>query len=430
MAFAKIVLPDNKEIELPYIKGSCGPDVIDISKLYEQSGVFTYDPGFQSTAACKSSITYVDGDKGELKYRGYAIEDLISEPYLGTVYLILNGELPTQHQLNAFDYDIKHHSMTHEQLMKVLNGFPRKSHPMAILVACAASLSAFYHDTLDIYDSDARLKIATMIIAKMPTLVAMVYKYTIGQPIVYPDNSLCYVGNFLKMMFSVPTENYKPNDVFVDALGKILFLHADHEQNASTSTVRMCGSSGANPFACIGAGVASLWGPGHGGANEAVIKQLREIGDKSRVPEFVRRSKDPNEGFRLMGFGHRVYKNFDPRATVLREICASVLEKSNARESMALLEVATELERIALHDEYFISRKLYPNVDFYSGIILTAMGIPSNMFTLIFALGRVTGWIAQWSEMFFGNSLKIGRPRQLYTGEVSRNYVPINKRKG
>jgi citrate synthase len=415
----RLILPNGEEFPLPMIESTAGPDVVDITTLYSKAGIFAYDPGFQSTASCKSAITYVDGDAGILRYRGYNIEALINEPFASIAYLLLHGELPDKNQGAAFAKELKYHSMVHEQLVNVLSGFPRRSHPMAIMVGCAASLSAFYHEELGVYDNDARALTAVRVIAKIPTLVAMIHKYSIGQPIVYPDNDLCYVSSFLRMMFAVPTEKYVPNPVFVDAMSKILFLHADHEQNASTSTVRLCGSTGANPFACIASGVAALWGPAHGGANEAVIKQLKIIGDKRKVPDFIKRSKDPAEGFRLMGFGHRVYKNFDPRAKVLKEICASVLDSCENKESRELLGIATELERIALQDEYFISRKLYPNVDFYSGIILEAMGIPTRMFTPIFALGRATGWIAQWAEMC-SESLKIGRPRQLYVGRGER----------
>lgn len=414
--------------ELPILNGTMGPSVIDVTKLYRETGMFTYDPGFMSTASCESKITYIDGEEGVLMHRGYMIQDLASKSdYLEVAYLLLHGELPKEKEKNDFVYQIKHHTLVHEQLQFLFRGFPRKAHPMAILVGAFSSLSAVYHDNLDIRDPQQREAAAIQMIAKMPTLAAMAYKYSIGQPFMYPRNDLSYAENFLYMMFGVPSEEYKVNSVIARAIDKIFILHADHEQNASTSTVRLSGSSGANPFACIGAGIASLWGPAHGGANEAVITMLKEIGHKDNIPEYIARAKDKNDSFVLMGFGHRVYKNYDPRAMVLRESCHEVLRELNIKNE-PLLDIAMELEKIALNDEYFIERKLYPNVDFYSGIIYKAMGIPAQMFTVLFATARISGWIAQWKEMMEDPTNKIGRPRQLYAGHPERKFTPINKR--
>lgn len=414
--------------ELPVLKGSMGPSVIDVTKLYRDTGMFTYDPGFMSTASCQSKITYIDGEEGILMHRGYTIQDLASKSdYLEVAYLLLHGELPSAEQKDKFVYGIKHHTLVHEQLHFLYRGFPRKAHPMAILVGAFSSLSSVYHDNLDITDPVKREVAAMQMIAKVPTLAAMAYKYSIGQPFMYPRNDLGFAENFLYMMYGVPSEQYQVNPVIADALDKIFILHADHEQNASTSTVRLAGSSGANPFACIGAGIASLWGPAHGGANEAVINMLREIEHPSNIPKFIERAKDKNSGYKLMGFGHRVYKNYDPRAAVLREACYLVLKELKINNE-PLLEIAMELERIALSDEYFIERKLYPNVDFYSGIIYQAMGIPSQMFTVLFATARVAGWVAQWKEMMEDPTNKIGRPRQLYTGYTKRDFVTLDKR--
>lgn len=418
-----------KAIELPIIHGSVGPSVIDVTKLYNETGLFTYDPGFMSTASCDSSITYIDGEDGVLMHRGYSIADLAEKAdYTDMCYLLLYGELPTIKEKEEFSATIKNHTMVHEQLQFLFRGYPRDAHPMSIMVGAVSSLSAFYHDTLDIRDAAQRELAAIRIIAKVPTLAAMTYKYSMGQPFVYPDNSLDYAENFLKMMFSFPTEEYTADPVIADAINKLLILHADHEQNASTSTVRLAGSSGANPFAVIGAGIASLWGPAHGGANEAVLEMLQEIGTPERVDTFVNKAKDKNDPFRLMGFGHRVYKNYDPRATVLKKSCHDVLKKLNIKND-PLLDIAMELEKIALKDSYFVEKKLYPNVDFYSGIIYRALGIPTSMFTVMFALGRTSGWVAQWKEMIEDPKQKIGRPRQLYTGAPSRPFINIKKRK-
>ncbi len=411
----------DKKYDFPIYNGTEGPDVIDISALYKETGHFTYDPGFLSTASCESSITYIDGDAGILRYRGYNIDELAEKcDFLSVCHLLLYGELPNEEQSEWFNRTITLHTMVHEQLQFMLRGFPRRSHPMAVMVGASASLSAFYHDSLDINDPDQRELAAFRMIAKMPTLAAMCYKYSIGQPFIYPNNELSFSENFLHMMFATPCEKYKVSPTMAQAMDKLLILHADHEQNASTSTVRLAGSSGANPFACIGAGIASLWGPAHGGANEAVILMLREIGHKSRIPEFIARAKDKDDPFRLMGFGHRVYKNYDPRAKVLRETCNQVLDELGIRDE-PLLEIAMELERIALEDEYFVQRKLYPNVDFYSGIIYRAMGIPTKMFTVLFAIARTAGWVAQWKEMIEDPKQKIGRPRQLYNGATERH---------
>ncbi|RVU32573.1 citrate synthase [Neptunomonas marina] len=407
-------------IELPVYSGTEGPDVIDVRPLTGQ-GLFTYDPGFVSTAACESKITYIDGGKGVLLHGGYPIEQLAeNSDYLEVCYLLLNGELPTPEQKEEFVSTVKRHTMIHEQMNHFFNGFRRDAHPMAIMVAVVGALSAFYHDSLDIDNAHHREVCAYRLIAKMPTLAAMCYKYSIGMPFQYPRNDLNYAENFLHMMFGNPCEEYKPNPVLAKAMDKIFLLHADHEQNASTSTVRLAGSSGANPFACIASGIAALWGPAHGGANEAVLTMLEEIGDEANIPDFIERAKDPEDSFRLMGFGHRVYRNFDPRAKVMKQTCDEVLAELGI-ENDPMLKIAKRLEQIALEDEYFVKRKLYPNVDFYSGIILKAIGIPTNMFTVIFALSRTIGWISHWSE-FHSSPNKIGRPRQLYTGPSQRDY--------
>ena len=407
-------------IELPVMHGTEGPDVIDVRALTAK-GLFTYDPGFVSTAACESKITFIDGGKGVLLHGGYPIEELAEKSdYMEVCYLLLNGELPTPEQKEKFVNTVKNHTMVHEQLSHFYNGFRRDAHPMAILCGVVGALSAFYHDSLDIDDAHHREVCAYRLVAKMPTLAAMCYKYSNGQPFMYPRNDLSYAENFLYMMFGTPCEEYVPNPVLAKAMDRIFVLHADHEQNASTSTVRLAGSSGANPFACIASGIAALWGPAHGGANEAVLKMLDEIGSVDNIPEFINKAKDPNDPFRLMGFGHRVYRNFDPRAKVMKQSCDEVL-KELGLEDDPLLKMAKELEKIALEDEYFVERKLYPNVDFYSGIILKAIGIPTNMFTVIFALSRTIGWISHWSE-FHSSPNRIGRPRQLYTGPTSRSY--------
>ncbi len=425
---AKIEVNNKVAEELPILKGTMGPSVIDVTKLYRDTGMFTYDPGFMSTASCESKITYIDGEQGILMHRGYKIQDLAEQSdYLEVAYLLLHGELPNKEQKQKFIYEVKHHTLVHEQLQFLYRGFPRKAHPMAILVGAFSSLSSVYHDNLDINNKNQREAAAIQMIAKMPTLAAMAYKYSIGQPFMYPRNDLSYAENFLYMMFGVPTEQYQVNPILARAIDKIFILHADHEQNASTSTVRLAGSSGANPFACIGAGIASLWGPAHGGANEAVINMLKEIGDVKNIPQYIEKVKDKNSNFKLMGFGHRVYKNYDPRASVLRQACHEVLKDLNINNE-PLLEIAMKLEEIALKDEYFIERKLYPNVDFYSGIIYRAMGIPAQMFTVLFAVARVSGWIAQWKEMMEDPANKIGRPRQLYTGYNERAFVPVEKR--
>jgi citrate synthase len=407
-------------IDLPVYEGSVGPDVVDVRSLTAK-GIFTFDPGFMSTASCESKITYIDGDAGVLLYRGYPIEQLAEKSdYLECCYLLLNGELPNAEQKAEFVNSVRYHTMVHEQIHHFFNGFPRNAHPMAIMVGVVGALSAFYHDSLNI-DSEEHRKVAALrLIAKMPTLAAMCYKYSIGQPFMYPRNDLSFSANFLYMMFGNPCEKYEPSPVLTDAMDKIFLLHADHEQNASTSTVRLAGSTGANPYACIASGIAALWGPAHGGANEAVLKMLYEIGDESNIDKFIKRAKDKDDPFRLMGFGHRVYKNFDPRANVMRETCQNVL-KELGKENDPLLKIAMKLEKIALEDQYFIDRNLYPNVDFYSGIILKAIGIPVNLFTVIFATGRTPGWVAHWHEML-SNPFKIGRPRQLYTGSAPRDY--------
>ena len=418
----------NKTLDLPIHSPTIGPDVLDIRKLYAQGDVFTYDPGFTSTASCSSTITYIDGDKGELLYRGYPIEQLAEKSHhLEVCYLLLYGELPTPQQMVDFETRVTRHTMVHEQMHYFFRGFRRDSHPMATMVGVVGAMSAFYHDSLDINDPWQREVAAIRMIAKLPTIAAMAYKYSIGQPFVYPKNSLDYAGNFLHMCFSVPAEEYEVSPVLAKALDRIMMLHADHEQNASTSTVRLAGSSGANPFACVAAGIACLWGPAHGGANQACLEMLREIGTVDRIPEYIAKAKDKTSGFRLMGFGHRVYKNFDPRAKVMKESADEVLELMGIHNNPTL-QVAKELERIALEDEYFVSKKLYPNVDFYSGIILDAMGFPTSMFTPIFALARTVGWISQWKEMVGEKNQKIGRPRQLYIGETQRDYVDVRHR--
>jgi citrate synthase len=419
---------DGKSFELPIHSGTVGPDVIDIGKLYAQSGMFTYDPGFTSTGSCQSKITYIDGDAGILEYRGYPIEQLAEKgDFLETCYLLLYGELPTKAQKAKFDALVTNHTMVHDQMSRFFQGFRRDAHPMAVMVASVGALAAFYHDSTDINDPKQRDIASIRMIAKIPTLAAMAYKYTIGQPFVYPTNSLDFAANFMKMCFAVPCEEYKVNPVLAKALDKIFTLHADHEQNASTSTVRIAGSSGANPFACIAAGIACLWGPAHGGANEAALQMLAEIGTVDKIPEFIAKVKDKNSSVRLMGFGHRVYKNYDPRAKLMQQACHEVL-KETGHGGDEMLAVAMELEKIALSDQYFIDRKLYPNVDFYSGITLKAMGFPTSMFTVLFAVARTVGWISQWSEMIGDPQQKIGRPRQLYTGAARRDYVDIAKR--
>ena len=419
---------DGKDYEFPVFSGTQGPNVVDIRKLYDQADIFTYDPGFTSTASTESNITFIDGDKGVLQYRGYPIADLAEHSsFLETCYLLLNGELPNKDQMEKFEYTISHHTMVHEQLATFFRGFRRDAHPMAVMVASVGALAAFYHDSTDINDPKQRMIASMRMIAKIPTLAAMAYKYTIGQPFVYPKNALSFAENFLHMCFAVPCEDYKPNPVLADALDKIFILHADHEQNASTSTVRIAGSSGANPFACIAAGIACLWGPAHGGANEAALNMLAEIGTVDKIPEFIAKVKDKNSDVRLMGFGHRVYKNYDPRAKIMQKMCHAVLKETGHADDQ-MLKVALELEKIALSDQYFIDRKLYPNVDFYSGITLKAMGFPVSMFTVLFAVARTVGWISQWSEMIEDPQQKIGRPRQLYTGVATRNYVEIDKR--
>ncbi|MGI9282261.1 MAG: citrate synthase [Endozoicomonas sp.] len=417
---------DGKQLELPVHVGSLGPDVVDVRSL-TANGLFTYDPGFVSTAACESKITYIDGDKGVLLHRGYPIEQLAEHSdYLETCYLLIYGELPNKEEKKHFEDTIMRHTMIHEQMVDLFSGFRRDAHPMAVMCGVVGALSAFYHDSLDITNERHREICAYRLISKMPTLAAMTYKYSIGQPFIYPRNDLGYGGNFLHMMFATPCEEYEVNPVLARAMDRIFLLHADHEQNASTSTVRLAGSSGANPFACIAAGIAALWGPAHGGANEAVLVMLNEIGDEKNIDEFIERAKDKNDPFRLMGFGHRVYKNFDPRAKVMKQTCDDVLSELGLEDD-PLFKIAKRLEKIALEDEYFVQKKLYPNVDFYSGIILKALGIPTEMFTVIFATGRTPGWIAHWHEMISGE-YRIGRPRQLYTGETSRDFVSVSDR--
>lgn len=423
---ATLSLPNDQSLELPIYDGTYGSPVIDIGSL-NKSGVFTYDPGFRSTASCRSDITFIDGDKGILLHRGYPIEQLAeSSEYLEVSYLLLNGELPNASQKQAFYDEVTHHTLVHEQLINFFNGFPRNAHPMAIMCGVVGALSAFYHDTLDIQNDEHRKNSALRLIAKMPTLAAMCYKYSVGHPFIYPRNEMSYAENFLNMMFSLPTFDYQPNPVLTRTMDQIFILHADHEQNASTSTVRLAGSSGANPFACIASGIAALWGPAHGGANEAVIHMLEAIGHPKNIPSFLKRAKDKDDPFRLMGFGHRVYKNFDPRAKIMRKSCHDVLQAVGTKD--ALFDIALQLEEIALKDNYFLERKLYPNVDFYSGIIMKAIGIPTNMFSVIFALSRTVGWVAHWNEMIATPGQSISRPRQLYTGAEVRDFVPLEQR--
>lgn len=427
-----VTLIDNatgKKFDFPVMDGTVGPRVIDIRKLYAETGMFTYDPGFTSTAACDSGITYIDGDKGVLLHRGYSIQELAEKSdFLEVSYLLLNGNLPNKQEKNTFVNVITRHTMVHEQMQFFFRGFRRDSHPMAIMVATVGALSAFYHDSLDIDDPAQREVAAHRMIAKVPTIAALAYKYSMGQPFLYPRNDLGFAENFLYMTFAMPTEPYKVNPILAKAMDRILILHADHEQNASTSTVRLAGSSRANPFACVASGIASLWGPAHGGANEAVLQMLGQIGHKDRIPEYIKRAKDKNDSFRLMGFGHRVYKNYDPRAEIMRKTCHEVLSELGIKDD-PLLDLAMELERIALQDEYFVEKKLYPNVDFYSGIILKAMGFPTSMFTVLFAVARTVGWLSHWKEMIEEPTQRIGRPRQLYTGSAERPYVPLDKRK-
>jgi citrate synthase len=427
---ATLSFSDGKpSVDFPVLDGSVGPEVIDVRALYAKTGMFTYDPGFMSTASCRSNITYIDGDQGILEYRGYPIEQLAEHcDFLEVAYLILNGELPNTRQKKQFDNIVTHHTMVHEQLSRLYSGFRRDAHPMAVLCGVVGALSAFYHDSIDIHDERSREISAFRLIAKLPTITAMTYKYSMGQPFMYPKNALSYVENFLYMMFGTPCEEWKPNPVLTNAMERILILHADHEQNASTSTVRLAGSTGANPFACIAAGIASLWGPAHGGANEAVLKMLAEIDDVKNISSFIKRVKDKEGHAMLMGFGHRVYKNYDPRAKIIQKTCHEVLEELDLKDDK-LFKLALALEKVALEDDYFIKRKLYPNVDFYSGIVYKALGIPVSMFTAIFALARTVGWIAQWNELIGDPDQKIGRPRQLFTGATRREFVPREKRK-
>ena len=416
------------EFELPVLGGTVGPDVIDVKSLYARTGMFTLDPGFTSTASCESQITYIDGDEGVLLYRGYPIDQLANNSsFLEVCYLLLNGELPNEKELGDYTHTITQHTMLHTQFDRFFEGYRRDAHPMAVMVGTVGALSAFYHDSTDIEDPVQRMIATHRLIAKMPTIAARAHKYSVGQPFVSPRNDLSYSENFLRMCFAVPAEDYEVNPILAKAMDKIFILHADHEQNASTSTVRLAGSSGANPFACIAAGIACLWGPSHGGANEAALNMLREIGSVDKIPEYVRRAKDKDDPFRLMGFGHRVYKNYDPRAKVMQETCHEVLDILDKRDE-PLLQVAMELERIALEDEYFVEKKLYPNIDFYSGITLNALGFPTEMYTVLFALARTVGWIAQWEEMTTDPTQRIGRPRQVYTGAPQRDYVPVDKR--
>ena len=419
---------NSENINFNIHEGTIGPDVIDISKLYSESGKFTYDPGFTSTANCKSSITFIDGEKGILLYRGYPIDQLAEQGnYLETCYLLLNGELPNQNQYTKFEDTINEYTLVHEQLNRFFTGFRPDAHPMAIMCGVVGALSAFYHDSIDINDPEQRRIACHRLIAKMPTLAAMAYKHSLGQPFMYPKNDLDYASNFLNMCFGLPTEDKDVDSTLAKAMDKILILHADHEQNASTSTVRLAGSSGANPFACIASGIACLWGPAHGGANEACIRMLEEIGNVKNIPEYILKAKDKNDPFRLMGFGHRVYKNFDPRAKVMQKICHEVLDHLGIKDD-PLLAIAVELEKIALEDDYFVEKKLYPNIDFYSGIVMKALGFPMDMFTVLFAVGRTVGWVSQWNEMIEDSSQRIGRPRQLYIGDDEREYKGIHKR--
>ncbi len=427
-----VTMTDNRNgqsYEFPILDGTEGPSLIDISKMYSKTGMFTYDPGFTSTGSCQSGITFIDGEKGILLHRGYPIEQLVDKAtYLDVCYLLLHGELPAPIEKREFENSITMHTMLHEQLTSFYRGFKRSAHPMAVMVGVVGALSAFYHEDTDIHDPLQRMIAAHRLIAKMPTIGAFAFKYSLGQPFMYPKNDLSYAENLLRMMFAVPTEDYEVNPILAQAVDRILILHADHEQNASTSTVRLAGSSGANPFACVASGIASLWGPAHGGANEAVLNMLSDIGHTRNIPKFIARAKDKDDSFRLMGFGHRVYKNFDPRAKVMKETCHEVLNELGIKDPV--LPIALELERIALEDDYFIEKKLYPNVDFYSGIILRAIGFPTQMFTVLFAIARTTGWIAHWKEMFTGDeSQRIGRPRQLYIGPKKRNYVKVENRK-
>jgi len=420
---------NGKRLDYPILKGTVGPDVVDIRRFYADTGMFTYDPGYGSTGSCTSRITYIDGDVGVLMYRGYPIEELAAKShFLEVAYLILEGELPTRKELAEFEHSITHHTMLNEQMQFFFRGFRRDSHPMAVMCGVVGAMSAFYHDHMDFSTPQDRMIAAHRLISKLPTIAAYAYKYSQGQPFVYPRNTMGYAENFLHMAFATPCEDYKVNPVLARALDRLFILHADHEQNASTSTVRLAGSSGANPFACIAAGIASLWGPAHGGANEAVLNMLMEIGDRKRIPEYIKRAKDKNDPFRLMGFGHRVYKNYDPRAKLIQQTCHEVLAEVGVKKE-PLLDLAMELERIALQDEYFVSHKLYPNVDFYSGIIYRAMGFPNSMFTAMFAIARTVGWIAQWEEMLADPESRIGRPRQLFAGPTERKFVPIGKRK-
>ncbi len=425
---AATLIINNKQVQMPVRSGSIGPDVVDVARLYRDTGCFTYDPGFTSTANCSSKITYIDGEEGVLLYRGYPIEQLAqTSNFLEVCYLLLHGELPKKAESETFRATITNHTMVHEQLTRFYSGFRRDAHPMAVMCGVVGALSAFYHDSTDIHDPTHRMIASHRMIAKIPTIAAMAYKYSVGQPFIYPRNDLDYASNFLQMCFAVPCEPYVVNPIIARALDRIMILHADHEQNASTSTVRLAGSSGANPFACIAAGIACLWGPSHGGANEAVLNMLHEIGSVDHIPDFVMRVKDKNETVRLMGFGHRVYKNYDPRAKIMQQTCHEILDLLGIKNE-PLLKVAMELERIALQDEYFIEKKLYPNVDFYSGIVLRAIGFPVSMFTPLFAVSRTVGWIAQWKEMIEDPEQKIGRPRQLYTGPVQREYVAVERR--
>jgi|TARA_R110002012_G_scaffold304171_3_gene507002 citrate synthase len=418
---------NGENYEYPVLTGTEGPDVVDIRKLYGQTGAFTYDPGFTSTASCESELTFIDGSEGVLLHRGYPIEQLAeNSSFMEVAHLLLRGELPTADEFSDFNNTITRHTMVHEQLRGFYQGFRRDAHPMAIMCGVVGALSAFYHDSTDINDPAQRMIASHRLVAKMPTIAAMAYKYSIGQPFVYPDNDLSYTGNFLRMTFGVPAEEYEVNPAIEKAMDRIFILHADHEQNASTSTVRLAGSSGANPFACIAAGIACLWGPAHGGANEAALNMLHEIGHPDRIPEYIKRAKDKDDPFRLMGFGHRVYKNYDPRASVMQETVREVFETLKVKDPV--FEVALQLEEMALNDPYFIDKKLFPNVDFYSGIILSAIGFPTSMFTVLFALARTVGWVAQWNEMISDPGQRIGRPRQLYTGPTKRDYVPIDKR--
>ena len=424
----KLTSPDGETMDLPIRQGSVGPDVIDIGKLYANKGVFTYDPGFVSTGSCDSDITFIDGGKGILMYRGYPVEQLAKHSsFIEVAYLLLYGELPTADELDAFDTSIRRHTMLNEGMLRFFNGFRYDAHPMAVLSAVVGSMSAYYHDTMDVNNADAREVFAHRIIAKLPTIAAAAHKLTAGQPYIYPRNDLSYAENLLHMLFAVPAEKYEINDIAAEALDLLFILHADHEQNCSTSTVRMAGSSGANPYSAIAAGISALWGPAHGGANEAVLRMLKQIGDAKNIPKFVEKAKDKDDPFRLMGFGHRVYKNFDPRATIIREMCHKVLEQMG-RTDTPLFDLALELEQVALKDDYFIEKNLYPNVDFYSGIIYRALGIPTSMFTVMFAIGRTVGWVSHWREMITDPKGRISRPRQLYTGPPARDYVAVKDR--